>query len=399
MVCGGARYFSRIVLASTRRRVSIARAGRLDAGRVGALVRLEQPLVVLARELAVDRQPDRLAVAAPAGQLDRVVDALRSLARHRLDVARVLLRREHLLEQGAELHLAEDAARLDVAQHAAERADVAGQLLHLADAAMHLLEPLGDLAEALAEALLERRVQLLVDGGADLLELLLVVCLDRAEPRSRPSACTSAMRWSLARTSASQLVARASSRELLQRRRLARPCALERRVERFARQPRLLDLRRGRLAERIGELLLHRRELAAEAVDLLVLRARRVALLRQQRLLEERRAWRRAPGAFPGRCASTSSRSSRGLALERPDVDRRPAQRDPQGDGDEEREQRRRPASRKASAIVAARARRPGCAQRRLSARPAAAAPSARRDRSRPGRAAPAPRPAARRRA
>ena len=42
----------------------MARAGGLDAGRVGALLRLEQPLVVLARELAVDRQPQRLAVVA-----------------------------------------------------------------------------------------------------------------------------------------------------------------------------------------------------------------------------------------------------------------------------------------------------------------------------------------------
>ena len=101
-------------------------AARLDAGAVGALLRVEQALVVLARELAVDRQPHRRAVVAPAGQADRELDA-RVAARHRLDVARVLLGREHLLEQAGQLHFAEDAARLHVGQHALERADVAGQ--------------------------------------------------------------------------------------------------------------------------------------------------------------------------------------------------------------------------------------------------------------------------------
>ena len=47
---------------------------KLDAGRIGALVRLDQTLIVLARELAVDRQPDR-PVAAAARKADRVVDA------------------------------------------------------------------------------------------------------------------------------------------------------------------------------------------------------------------------------------------------------------------------------------------------------------------------------------
>ena len=115
VVCGGATYFSRIARASRRRRFSIARADLLDAGRVGALLRLDQALVVLARKLAVDRQPERRAVVAPARQLDRELDA-RAGAGHRLDVGRVLLEREHLLEQRGELHLAEDAARLDVAR-------------------------------------------------------------------------------------------------------------------------------------------------------------------------------------------------------------------------------------------------------------------------------------------
>src|SRR5215207_6822030 len=108
VVCGGATYFSRIVRA----------------------------LVVVARELAVDGQPERLAVVAAAGKADRELDP-RAAAGDGLDVRRVLPGREHLLEQRRELHLAEDAAGLDVAEHAAERTDVLGEQLHLAEAAVH----------------------------------------------------------------------------------------------------------------------------------------------------------------------------------------------------------------------------------------------------------------------
>ena len=46
---------------------------------------------------------------------------------------------------------------------------------------MHLLEALGDEPERLAEALVERRLQLLVDGRAHLLELLGVVGAQHVE--------------------------------------------------------------------------------------------------------------------------------------------------------------------------------------------------------------------------
>ena len=85
--------------------------------------------------------------------------------------------------------------------------------------------------------------------------------------------------------------------------------ALQRRVLRLARRLRQLRQRlRGRL-QRLADLLLHRRELGAEGIDLLVLRACHVALLRQQRLLEQRQRLRqllaRAACAAPApRCAA-----------------------------------------------------------------------------------------------
>ncbi len=114
----------------------------------------------------------------------------------------------------------------------------------------------------------------------------------------------------------------------------------QRRVEPFARQPRLLDLGQRRLPERARELLLRRRELAAERVDLLVLRARDVGLLGQERALKvaERHAELlaralRAAGHFVAQIAGLPFAAG---------VRRWPAQRDPQRDDDEQPEQPRR---------------------------------------------------------
>src|SRR3546814_9658865 len=84
------------------------------------------------------------------------------LAGHGHAVGLVLLDRQYLLEQRAQLHLAEGAAGLDVAEHALEVADADRQLLHLAQAALHRFQALGDE--------LERRVQAGVERGLQLLE-------------------------------------------------------------------------------------------------------------------------------------------------------------------------------------------------------------------------------------
>ena len=82
----------------------------------------------------------------------------------------------------SELDLAPRAARLDVGQDFLQVADAICERLHLAQAAVYLLEPLADGAEGLAEARLERGLQPLVHRGAHLVELRGVVRLECRQP-------------------------------------------------------------------------------------------------------------------------------------------------------------------------------------------------------------------------
>ena len=100
-----------------------------------------------------------------------------------MHVALELRRREDLLEERAQLDLGPGAARLDVGEHALEVADAGREALHLPQPLLHRLELVADELERLAEALLERGLELLVDGDAHLLELLLVAGLELDEAR------------------------------------------------------------------------------------------------------------------------------------------------------------------------------------------------------------------------
>ncbi|EXI76401.1 MAG: hypothetical protein AW07_00348 [Candidatus Accumulibacter sp. SK-11] len=90
---------------------------------------------------------------------------------------RILLARQQLIEQRAELHLTPGATGLDVAQHAFQITDAGGQRLHLAEPAVHLLESIADQPERVSQSLLEGGMQLFIDGLADFLELARVVAL------------------------------------------------------------------------------------------------------------------------------------------------------------------------------------------------------------------------------
>ena len=183
VVYGGLTYLSWMDCASTRMaraRASVARPVASTSAHVGGVLDAH---VVLLRQLGVDGQPDAAAgLVLGTRQLDGV---LHHLARARLDVhvALELAGREDLLEQRAQLDLGPGAARLDVGEHALEVADAGGQGLHLPQPLLHRLELVADELERLAEALLERGLELLVDGGAHLLELLLVARLQLDDAR------------------------------------------------------------------------------------------------------------------------------------------------------------------------------------------------------------------------
>ena len=103
-------------------------------------------------------------------------------ARHGLDIACVLLGREHVVNDGAQLHFAPGAARLHIGHHALQVAHAAGQRLHLAQPLVHLLEPVADQLERFAQALLQRGVEFFVHRAAHFFELGSVVRLDTGQP-------------------------------------------------------------------------------------------------------------------------------------------------------------------------------------------------------------------------
>ncbi|ABA49248.1 hypothetical protein BURPS1710b_2925 [Burkholderia pseudomallei 1710b] len=253
--------------------------GLLDSRRVRAFLRVDQAFVVFTREFRVDRQPHRFRAArrafvVPPRQPDRELDALAAL-RHRRDVLRVLIRRQHLLEQRLELHLTPGAARLHVRQHLLQVADARRERLHLAEPAVHLLEPVRHELERFAEALLERRVQLLVDGAAHLFELRRIVRLDFLQARLERRA----------HLADPAIVRLRQLRELLVERIAEMP---ERRALLFARE---LRLPLQRVAHRVELLRVARdelRELLREAVDLIVLHRRDARELCGKRLLQLR---------------------------------------------------------------------------------------------------------------
>ena len=257
----------------------------LDRDRVGALLGVEHAFVILARELGVDRQPQRLASRRSCRQADRKLDPC-TAAGNGLDVGSVLLGGQHLLEQAGELDLAVNAARFHVRQHPVERADVAREHLHLAQALVHLLEPLGHLLEALAQSLLQCGVKLLVDRCTHLVELGLVALLQRREPPLDGLT-------DLAKATLVGLAQRAELRRLRTAKPLQRLCtavslAPQRAVLGLARCLALLHQLCGGLLQRQRELLLQGRELTAEGFDLLVLGPRHLPALGQQALLEQR---------------------------------------------------------------------------------------------------------------
>lgn len=128
--------------------------------------------------LASDGQPHGLALLDR--QLYGKLDAVRA-AGFRGDVLGVLGGREDLGQDGAELHLSQDAARLDVGERLLEVSHAGGERLHVAKAAIDGLEALVDLLERGGQAVVERLGEAVVHRGAHLVELAVRVLPDEAQ--------------------------------------------------------------------------------------------------------------------------------------------------------------------------------------------------------------------------
>ena len=144
-----------------------------------------------------------------------------------------------------------------------EVAHASGERLHLAQALVHLLQPVGHLLEAFTQAGLQRALQLLIHGGPHLVQLFLIAVLQGCQ----------ALLHDQAHFTELALAALGHLAKLLVQ---ALGKTLERDILRVARRSL-----RGR------QLLLCRPKLNPKRIDLLILRARHIAGLRQQRLLKQ----------------------------------------------------------------------------------------------------------------
>ena len=160
--------------------------GSIGIDWIGAALRIEQAGVIFVRKFGVNGQPQRRAIGRLTRQFDGEVDQVFT-ARARRDLRRVLVGHKHLFKQGRKLCLTKNTPRLHIGQQMLEVTHALRQGLHFAKTFMNLLEPVGYLFEALAQARLQGGLQLLIHGHAHFFELggvaalqLGQLCLQRA---------------------------------------------------------------------------------------------------------------------------------------------------------------------------------------------------------------------------
>ena len=89
----------------------------------------------------------------------------------------ILIGREHLLQQSAQLGFAKDAAHLHVGQQVLEIAYALGEGLHFTQAAMHHFKPFGHLLETSVQARLQGGLEFFIDCLPHFIELGAVALL------------------------------------------------------------------------------------------------------------------------------------------------------------------------------------------------------------------------------
>ena len=156
-------------------------------GRRGSVAALQSRLQVgvgVTGELGVDGQPD---VAVLPRHLDGKLYAV-GAAGHSGHVLGILAGGQNLFQDRAQLYLAQNAAGLYAGKHLLQAAHIGGEVLHLAQALVDLLQLGADGAERLVDALLQGVLQFFLDRAADLVQLLVVVGPDGVQPlHQRPA--------------------------------------------------------------------------------------------------------------------------------------------------------------------------------------------------------------------
>ena len=137
-------------------------------------LRILQVGIGIAGEFGVDGQPD--AAAVHAGHTDGVLHPL-GAAGDGGYVGVILFRRKDFFQNCTQLDLAQNAAGLDAGKHLLQPAHIGGKALHLTQAFVHLFQLVVDRLKAFSHPLLQRVLQLLIHGVADLVQLLGVLCL------------------------------------------------------------------------------------------------------------------------------------------------------------------------------------------------------------------------------
>ena len=127
-------------------------------------------------KFGVNWQPHWYFIVVFAGKFDCEFDAIVRVVTS-FHIFRESISRQHIFQQVAELPFAPAASCLHVREHTLQSTNITRQLLHCAKPLMHLLQPITDQLEGFAQPLLERALQLFVDGRAHLVDLFCVVVL------------------------------------------------------------------------------------------------------------------------------------------------------------------------------------------------------------------------------
>ena len=157
----------------------IERLARCGNGlRIARLLGVEQMLVRVAREFGVDRQQHGIALVHR--QLDGKLNALRGTGLGG-DVFQILVGCKDVRQNCTQLRLAQNTARLHIAQHALKIAHAGGDGLHVAQPLVYGLELVAHLLKRCRQSVVERARELLVHRRAHLIELHVVVFADGAQ--------------------------------------------------------------------------------------------------------------------------------------------------------------------------------------------------------------------------